>query len=163
MLNVFLCSRKLTQYSPSESAKVYEKTLNRRSNSLFDPKVTIQKLKEGALPKVLDEAAKRDIVNQYLNVCQVSLGSIVLCTYNKRLELQFKQLMLNFDPKDPDEEEEAAAAAAAATAAAAQQSPSATQQQLRVQTCRSAGATPAAASDAGTSANQGSVEQRVST
>ncbi|XP_069694432.1 nipped-B-like protein A [Periplaneta americana] len=75
---------KITQYSPSESAKVYEKTVNRRSNSCFDPKATLQKLRQGSPASVLDEAARRALVEQYLD---------------------FKQLMLKFDPDDPDDDE----------------------------------------------------------
>ncbi|PNF24471.1 Nipped-B-like protein [Cryptotermes secundus] len=75
---------KITQYSPSESAKVYEKTVNRRSNSSFDPKATLQKLRQGSPASVLDETARRALIEQYLD---------------------FKQLMLKFDPDDPDDDE----------------------------------------------------------
>ncbi|GLH15037.1 hypothetical protein R5R35_008246 [Gryllus longicercus] len=75
---------KITQYSPSESAKVYEKAVNRRSNSCFDPKNTIQKLKQGSPSSVLDESERKALVVQYLD---------------------FKQLMLKFDPEDPDDDD----------------------------------------------------------
>ncbi|KAG8240117.1 hypothetical protein J437_LFUL019739 [Ladona fulva] len=75
---------KIAQYSPSESAKVYEKTVNRRNTSCFDPKATLQKLREGSPSGVWDEAARRSLVQQYL---------------------EFKQLMLKFDPSDADEED----------------------------------------------------------
>ncbi|KAF4533148.1 hypothetical protein B566_EDAN001690 [Ephemera danica] len=117
---------KLTQYSPSESAKVYEKAVTRRSNSFFDPKGTIQKLNEGVFPEILDEDAKRDIITQYLN---------------------FKQLMLNFDPKDPDEDEEGNNGT--------QQTP---QQRVQPNRALTNSNTPSAG-DAGTS-NQGATEQR---
>lgn len=61
--NIF---RKLTQYAPSESGKIYEKALTRKSNSIFDPKATMQKLRE--LPQVLTEEDKKDVIRQYLNV-----------------------------------------------------------------------------------------------
>lgn len=61
-------SSKIQQYSPSEPAKVYEKTIQRRSNALFNPKVTLQKLKEGAPPEYLDEEGRRDLIRQYLDV-----------------------------------------------------------------------------------------------
>jgi cohesin loading factor subunit SCC2 len=79
---------KITQYSPSESAKVYEKTVNRRSNSCFDPKATLQKLRQGSPASVLDENARRALIEQYLD---------------------FKQLMLKFDPDDPDDDDTNAA------------------------------------------------------
>jgi hypothetical protein len=65
---IFYTCRKITQYSPSESAKVYEKTVNRRSNSCFDPKATLQKLRQGSPASVLDETARRALIEQYLDV-----------------------------------------------------------------------------------------------
>ncbi|XP_049783352.1 nipped-B-like protein [Schistocerca cancellata] len=76
---------KITQYSPSESAKVYEKTVNRRTASHFDPKNTLQKLRQGSPPPVLDETARRALIEQYLD---------------------FKQMMLKFDPEDPDDDDD---------------------------------------------------------
>ncbi|XP_063234204.1 nipped-B-like protein isoform X2 [Bacillus rossius redtenbacheri] len=86
---------KITQYSPSESAKVYEKAVTRRNTSLFDPKATIQKLKQGSPTSVLDDTYRKALVEQYLD---------------------FKQLMLKFDPDDADDDEPAPKAAAAAAA-----------------------------------------------
>ncbi|KYB29713.1 nipped-B-like protein isoform X2 [Tribolium castaneum] len=79
-----LSDSKIQQYSPSEAAKVYEKNASRRINTLFNPKCTIQKLKEGNPPEYLDEEGRRDLIRQYLD---------------------FKQLMLKLDPDDPDDEE----------------------------------------------------------
>ncbi|XP_059489671.1 nipped-B-like protein isoform X2 [Neocloeon triangulifer] len=76
---------KLTQYAPTESGKIYEKSLTRKTNSIFDPKATLQKLKEGTLPGLLTNEDKREVINQYLS---------------------FKQLMLSFDGKDGEEEDE---------------------------------------------------------
>ncbi|XP_057671189.1 nipped-B-like protein B [Diorhabda carinulata] len=81
-----LSDGKIQQYSPSEPAKVYEKAITRRSNALFNPKATIQKLKEGKLPEYLDEDGRRDLIRQYID---------------------FKQLMLRLDPDDPDDDENA--------------------------------------------------------
>ncbi|XP_018566704.1 nipped-B-like protein isoform X2 [Anoplophora glabripennis] len=81
-----LSDGKIQQYSPSEPAKVYEKAVTRRSNTLFNPKATLQKLKEGAPPEYLDEEGRRDLIRQYLD---------------------FKQLMLQLDPEDPDDDENA--------------------------------------------------------
>ncbi|XP_034948394.1 nipped-B-like protein A [Chelonus insularis] len=74
---------KISQYSPSESAKVYEKALTRKSNVHFNPKATIAKLREGDSNQELDENGRKKLVAEYLD---------------------FKQLMLKFDPKEPDED-----------------------------------------------------------
>ncbi|XP_043483763.1 nipped-B-like protein [Leptopilina heterotoma] len=76
---------KIGQYSPSEAAKVYEKTVNRKCSLQFKPKATLQKLKEGESNEELDEEGRRKMAKAYLD---------------------FKQLMLKFDPDDPDEEGE---------------------------------------------------------
>lgn len=59
---------KIQQYSPSEPAKVYEKTATRRSNAIFNPKGTINKLKQGDPPVYLDEEGRKDLIRQYLDV-----------------------------------------------------------------------------------------------
>ncbi|XP_033210701.1 nipped-B-like protein [Belonocnema kinseyi] len=74
---------KIGQYSPSESAKVYEKAVTRKSTLQFKPKATLQKLKEGENNEELDEEGKRKLLKEYLD---------------------FRQLMLKFDPDDPDED-----------------------------------------------------------
>ncbi|ENN74150.1 hypothetical protein YQE_09123, partial [Dendroctonus ponderosae] len=79
-----LSDGKIQLYSPSEAVKVYEKTISRRSNALFNPKTTLQKLKEGAPPDYLDENGQRDLIRQYLD---------------------FKHLMLQLDPDDAEEDE----------------------------------------------------------
>ncbi|KAK9497633.1 hypothetical protein O3M35_004324 [Rhynocoris fuscipes] len=76
---------KITQYSPTESAKVYEKSVNRKSNSKFNPKATLQKLKQGSPPSVLDEDARRSLVSEYL---------------------EFKTLIMNLDPDDEDDSDD---------------------------------------------------------
>lgn len=79
-----LSDSKIQQYSPTEPVKTYEKNISRRNNSLFNPKETLQKLKQGNLPVYLDDTGRRDLIRQYIN---------------------FKQLMLQLDPDDPDDEE----------------------------------------------------------
>ncbi|BES94983.1 unnamed protein product [Nesidiocoris tenuis] len=76
---------KITQYSPTESSKVYEKSVSRKSNSKFNPKGTIQKLKQGTPPAVLDEEARRALVTEYL---------------------EFKTLVMNLDPDDCDDDDD---------------------------------------------------------
>lgn len=63
-------SRKITQYSPSESSKMYDKNLSRKSNSKFNPKATIQKLKYGLEINTEDlQKAKSELIAYYLEVC----------------------------------------------------------------------------------------------
>ncbi|EAA15100.4 AGAP009290-PA [Anopheles gambiae str. PEST] len=73
---------KISRYSPSESGKIYDKAMQRRSNSLFDPKATITLLKENrATAGAQTEKERIELVQRYLD---------------------FKQLMLKLDPDDPD-------------------------------------------------------------
>ncbi|KAK0173665.1 hypothetical protein PV328_006828 [Microctonus aethiopoides] len=74
---------KIGQYSPSESAKVYEKAVTRKSSVNFKPKATLAKLQEGGNNHELDDSERKKLVAEYLD---------------------FKQLMIKFDPKEPDEE-----------------------------------------------------------
>lgn len=76
---------KIGQYSPSEAAKVYEKAVNRKSNLLFEPKATLQRLREGVtnINEELDANGRKKLVKEYLD---------------------FKQLMLKFDPEEPDDD-----------------------------------------------------------
>ncbi|KAJ8678892.1 hypothetical protein QAD02_014679 [Eretmocerus hayati] len=77
---------KISQYSPSESAKVYEKAVNRKNNQMFKPKDTLEKLKEENKEEdELDEEGRRELVKKYLD---------------------FKQLMLKFDPDEPDDDDD---------------------------------------------------------
>lgn len=71
LMRFYYCFSKITQYSPSESAKVYEKAVNRKSNAKFNPKATLQKIKQGALSDHLDEDAKRALLSEYLEVSQI--------------------------------------------------------------------------------------------
>lgn len=66
-LFLVFCS-KIQQYSPSEPAKVYEKTASRRTNGLFNPTITLNKLKEGTPPEYLDQDGRKDLIKQYLEV-----------------------------------------------------------------------------------------------
>uniref|UniRef100_A0A182MB19 Nipped-B protein n=1 Tax=Anopheles culicifacies TaxID=139723 RepID=A0A182MB19_9DIPT len=73
---------KISRYSPSESGKIYDKAIQRRSNSLFDPKSTITLLKENrGTGGATSEQERIELVQRYLD---------------------FKQLMLRLDPDDPD-------------------------------------------------------------
>ncbi|XP_029051204.1 nipped-B-like protein isoform X1 [Osmia bicornis bicornis] len=75
--------QKISQYSPTEAAKVYEKAVNRKNNLLFKPKATLQRLKEGVSNAELDADGRKKLVKEYLD---------------------FKQLMLKFDLEEAEEE-----------------------------------------------------------
>lgn len=75
--------QKIGQYSPTEAAKVYEKAVNRKSNLLFKPKATLQRLREGVSNVELDAEGRKKLVKEYLD---------------------FKQLMLKFDLEEPEED-----------------------------------------------------------
>ncbi|CAH2073941.1 unnamed protein product, partial [Iphiclides podalirius] len=86
---------KINQYSPSESVKMYEKAVSRRHAPLFEPKATIAQLGDAndadADNEELDDQGRRRLVDDYL---------------------EFKQMMLKFDPEEEEEEETGAGGAA---------------------------------------------------
>ncbi|XP_066458515.1 nipped-B-like protein isoform X2 [Eleutherodactylus coqui] len=73
---------KIQKYSPSESAKVYDKAINRKLGVHFHPKQTLEFIKRDMSSRKINDDIKRTIAKQYLD---------------------FKLLM---DHLDPDEEEE---------------------------------------------------------
>ncbi|XP_034840384.1 nipped-B protein isoform X1 [Maniola hyperantus] len=88
---------KINQYSPSESVKVYEKAVSRRHAPIFEPKATIAQLQDTDDDDELDERGRRRLVEDYL---------------------EFKQLMLKFDPEEEEDEETPGAGPSAGAAAA---------------------------------------------
>uniref|UniRef100_UPI003AAB0814 nipped-B-like protein A n=1 Tax=Centroberyx gerrardi TaxID=166262 RepID=UPI003AAB0814 len=81
---------KIQKYSPTESAKVYDKAVNRKSNVHFNPRQTIDFISNNMAHASLTDDVKRRIVKQYLD---------------------FKVLMEHLDPDEEDEEGEASASA----------------------------------------------------
>ncbi|XP_040011111.1 nipped-B-like protein A isoform X3 [Xiphias gladius] len=81
---------KIQKYSPTESAKVYDKAVNRKSNIHFHPRQTIDFISNNMARATLTDDVKRRIVKQYLD---------------------FKVLMEHLDPDEEDEEGEASASA----------------------------------------------------
>ncbi|XP_023692308.2 nipped-B-like protein A isoform X2 [Paramormyrops kingsleyae] len=79
---------KIQKYSPTESAKVYDKAVNRKSNVHFSPRQTIEFLSNNVANAMLTEEIRRKIIKQYLD---------------------FKLLMEHLDPDEEDEEGEASA------------------------------------------------------
>ncbi|XP_061757800.1 nipped-B-like protein A isoform X3 [Nerophis ophidion] len=81
---------KIQKYSPTESAKVYDKAVNRKVNVQFHPRQTLDFISNNMARATLTEDVKRRIVKQYLD---------------------FKMLMEHLDPDEEDEEGEASASA----------------------------------------------------
>uniref|UniRef100_A0A3P9Q4S4 Nipped-B protein n=1 Tax=Poecilia reticulata TaxID=8081 RepID=A0A3P9Q4S4_POERE len=81
---------KIQKYSPTESAKVYDKAVNRKNNVNFHPRQTLDFIFNNMSNATLTEDVKRRIVKQYLD---------------------FKVLMEHLDPDEEDEEGEASASA----------------------------------------------------
>lgn len=68
-MNIFLVFySKIQKYSPTESAKVYDKAVNRKSKVHFNPAQTLDYLKRNLSNTSLSQETKRNIVKQYLNV-----------------------------------------------------------------------------------------------
>uniref|UniRef100_A0AAY4E5F7 Nipped-B protein n=1 Tax=Denticeps clupeoides TaxID=299321 RepID=A0AAY4E5F7_9TELE len=81
---------KIQKYSPTESAKVYDKAVNRKANVHFKPRQTLEFLANDLSNANISYDIKRRIVRQYLD---------------------FKVLMEHLDPDEEDEEGEASASA----------------------------------------------------
>ncbi|XP_068429605.1 nipped-B-like protein B isoform X2 [Clinocottus analis] len=83
-----LSDSKIQKYSPTESAKIYDKAVNRKSKVHFNPRQTLDYLKRDLANTDLSDEIKRNIVKQYLD---------------------FKVLMEHLDRDEEDEEGEASA------------------------------------------------------
>ena len=58
---------KIEAYSPSESQKIYEKSVTRKGNAKFNPKATVEILKLGDIdPSHMTEETKKDLIKKYL-------------------------------------------------------------------------------------------------
>ncbi|XP_048786272.1 nipped-B-like protein isoform X2 [Lagopus muta] len=79
---------KIQKYSPSESAKVYDKAINRKAGVQFHPKQTLDFLRNDMANSKITEEVKRSIVKQYLD---------------------FKLLMEHLDPDEEEEDGEVSA------------------------------------------------------
>lgn len=78
---------KIQQYSPNESAKVYERPLNRKGHVRFNPETVLEfiRCEDLDIERNLDENGRQQLVQQYIH---------------------FKQLMLTIDPSDDDDDED---------------------------------------------------------
>uniref|UniRef100_A0A7N6AZ17 Nipped-B protein n=1 Tax=Anabas testudineus TaxID=64144 RepID=A0A7N6AZ17_ANATE len=68
---------KIQKYSPTESAKVYDKTVNRKSNIHFHPRQTIDFISNNMAHATLTDEIKRRIVKQYLDVSNEAIADLI--------------------------------------------------------------------------------------
>lgn len=68
LMVLFSQNSKIQKYSPSESAKVYDKAINRKTGVHFHPKQTLDFLRSDMANSKITEDVKRSIVKQYLDV-----------------------------------------------------------------------------------------------
>lgn len=66
--NVLSSNSKIQKYSPTESAKVYDKAVNRKGNIHFHPRQTIDFISNNMAHATLTDGVKKQIVKQYLDV-----------------------------------------------------------------------------------------------
>lgn len=59
---------KIQKYSPTESAKVYDKAVNRKNNIHFHPRQTLDFIQNNMAQASLTNEIKRHVVRQYLDV-----------------------------------------------------------------------------------------------
>jgi len=64
----FLSNSKIQKYSPTESAKVYEKAVNKKSTVHFNPRQTLDFISNNIPQATLTNDIKKRIVKQYLDV-----------------------------------------------------------------------------------------------
>lgn len=63
---------KIQKYSPTESAKVYDKAVNRKNNIHFHPRQTLDFIQNNMAQASLTNEIKRHVVRQYLDVSHQS-------------------------------------------------------------------------------------------
>lgn len=90
---------KCQQYSPTESNKAFDKTVNRRLGVTFEPHSVLEELKRG--PQT-PSRGKEDYLKQYLEVWLPLCG--IWCLFSCYLCPQFKQLMNRLDPFEEGED-----------------------------------------------------------
>lgn len=67
--NYGITDSKIQRYTPSDTTKLYDKAVQRRTNAIFSPKATINVLKEQRNSKEpLDDEGKRELISRYLEV-----------------------------------------------------------------------------------------------
>lgn len=74
----FSPTSKIQKYSPTESAKVYDKAVNRKNNVHFYPRQTLDFIANNMAHASLTSDVKRHIVRQYLDVSYKPASNITL-------------------------------------------------------------------------------------
>lgn len=74
---------KAQKYSPAEAAKVWDRPINRRVDSKFNPSATLSLLREGTPSENLDDEGRQKLVKDYI---------------------EFRRIMMNVDPMDDNDE-----------------------------------------------------------
>lgn len=111
--------------------KVYEKAVSRRHAPIFEPKATIAQLQDDdRAAEELDEHGRRRLVDEYLEVCSAAFHTtsttcrkLIGLILTLSALLQFKQLMLKFDPEEEEDEEQTGQATSAAASEATPAAP----------------------------------------
>lgn len=68
-MNLLIFSRKISQYVPSELAKVYEKAVHRQTGPAFNPKIFIDFILEDKdVGRTLSDDEKNQLIDRYLEV-----------------------------------------------------------------------------------------------
>lgn len=76
---LFFCpNSKIQKYSPTESAKVYDKAVNRKNNIHFHPRQTVDFISNNMAHASLTNEVKRHIVRQYLDVSNENVSKLGL-------------------------------------------------------------------------------------
>ena len=65
---IYLVYSKLQRYSPTDSAKVWDKPLNRKHGFEFSPKPVLELVKRLPLPSELDDEGRRQLIQDYIDV-----------------------------------------------------------------------------------------------
>jgi len=66
--HLLFSSRKIQNFSPSDSAKTFEKPVNRKAGVRFYPRQAMDLVRRGPAPEHLDESQKRELIQAYLDV-----------------------------------------------------------------------------------------------
>lgn len=73
--NIFLSpDSKIQKYSPTESAKVYDKAVNRKNNVHFHPRQTLDFISNNMAHATLTNEVKKRVVRQYLDVSKEAVS-----------------------------------------------------------------------------------------
>ena len=95
----FLSNSKIQKYSPTESAKIYDKAVNRKSTVHFNPRQTLDFISNNIAHATLTNDIKKRIVKQYLDVSRRVCPYAVRITSTQRMTSLDRLAVLN--PKKP--------------------------------------------------------------